>query len=133
MIKKVLATAAVAASVVGISATTATQAMAAGDDGNNAVVAGNLSKQSIGSNSTGGHMSPNFGLINGGVLHCFDVQKVQAQVPIGIIAIPVAVQDVLGNPMQNQTCTQNSVSQNGDNALSHILGEVLSGNGNAGN
>ncbi|MER7957219.1 MULTISPECIES: rodlin [unclassified Streptomyces] len=129
MIKKVLATAAVAASVVGV---TATAASAAGNDGGSANIIGNTSKQSIGSNSTGGYMSPNFGLVNGGVLHCFDIQKIQAQVPVGVIAVPVAVQDVLGNPMSNQTCTQNSVQQKGDDALSHILGEVLSQNGNVG-
>ncbi|MFI8289000.1 RdlA protein [Streptomyces sp. ms191] len=129
MIKKVLATAAVAASVAGMSATTA---MAAGNDGGSANIIGNTSHQSIGSNHTGGYMSPNFGLVNGGVLHCFDIQKVQAQVPIGVIAVPVAVQDVLGNPISNQTCTQNSVQQKGDDALSHILGEVLSQNGNVG-
>ncbi|HEY9372391.1 rodlin [Streptomyces sp.] len=129
MIKKVLATAAVAASVAGMSATTA---MAAGNDGGTANIIGNQSKQSIGSNSTDGYMSPNFGLVNGGVLHCFDIQKIQAQVPVGVIAVPVAVQDVLGNPMSNQTCTQNSVQQKGDDALSHILGEVLSQNGNVG-
>lgn len=106
--------------------------MAAGNDGGSANIIGNTSHQSIGSNHTGGYMSPNFGLINGGVLHCFDIQKVQAQVPVGVIAVPVAVQDVLGNPMSNQTCTQNSVQQKGDDALSHILGEVLSQNGNVG-
>ncbi|WP_329116706.1 rodlin [Streptomyces sp. NBC_01353] len=129
MIKKVLATAAVAATVAGLSATTA---MAAGNDGGSANIIGNQSKQSIGNTSTDGYFSPNFGLINGGVLHCFDIQKVQAQVPIGVLAIPVAVQDVLGNPVAAQTCTQNSVQQKGDDALSHILGEVLSQNGNAG-
>ncbi|MDT9693504.1 rodlin [Streptomyces sp. P9(2023)] len=127
MIKKVLATAAVAASVVGMSAATAS---AQSDDGNSSNVIGNQSKQSIGSNSTGGYMSPNFGLVNGGVLHCFDIQKLQAQVPVGVIAVPVAVQDVLGNDMSNQTCTQNSTQQTGDDPLSNILREVLSGNGN---
>ncbi|MEV4945027.1 rodlin [Streptomyces sp. NPDC053755] len=129
MIKKVLATAAVAASVVGVSATTA---MAAGDEGNSANTIGNTSKQAIGSNSTGGYMSPNFGLVNGGVLHCFDIQKVQAQVPVGVIAIPVAVQDVIGNDMSNQTCTQNSVQQTGDDPLSNLLRNVLADNGNVG-
>lgn len=130
MIKKVLATAAVAATVAGMSATTA---MAAGNDGASANLIGNQSKQSIGSNSTDGYFSPNFGLVNGGVLHCFDVQKLQAQVPIAaLIGVSVPVQDVLGNPQANQTCTQNSVQQKGDDALSHILGEVLSQNGNVG-
>ncbi|MFB7369963.1 rodlin [Streptomyces sp. NPDC056222] len=128
MIKKVLATAAVAVSVAGMGATTA---MAAGDDGNSANIIGNQSKQSIGNTSTDGYFSPNFGLVNGGILHCFDIQKVNAQVGGGL-NIPIQVQDVLGNPMANQTCTQNSVQQKGDDALSHILGEVLSGNGNAG-
>ncbi|MEU8545218.1 rodlin [Streptomyces sp. NPDC048717] len=129
MIKKVLATAAVAATVVGMSATTA---LAAGDDGGSANLVGNTSHQSIGANSTGGYMSPNFGLVNGGFLDCFDVQKLEADVPIGLIAIPVGVQDVLGNPVSGQTCTQDSVQQKGDDALSHILGEVLAENGNIG-
>ncbi|MFE4592647.1 rodlin [Streptomyces laurentii] len=129
MIKKVLATAAVAATVAGMSATTA---MAAGNDGGTANIIGNTSTQSIGANTTGGYMSPNFGLVNGGVLNCFDIQKLQAQVPIGVIAIPVAAQDLLGNPVSGQTCTQNSVQQKGDDALSHILGEVLAQNGNVG-
>lgn len=130
VIKKVLATAAVAVSVAGMSATTA---MAAGNDGGSANLIGNTSTQSIGATNTGGYMSPNMGLINGGVLNCFDVQKLEAQVPIGaIIAVPIAAQDLLGNPVQGQTCTQNSVEQKGDDALSHILDSILSRNGNIG-
>ncbi|MFF8607365.1 rodlin [Streptomyces sp. NPDC015346] len=125
MIKKVLATAAVAASVVGMSAATAS---AAADDGANSTnVIGNQSKQAIGSNSTGGYMSPNFGLVNGGVLHCFDVQDITAQVPI-INIVAVNVDDVL-SPKQNMTCTQNSVEQQQNNPLSDLI-EVLADNGN---
>ncbi|GGT83602.1 MULTISPECIES: rodlin [Streptomyces] len=123
MIKKVLATAAVAASVVGMSAATAS---AAADDGNSTNVIGNKSKQAIGNTSTGGYMSPNFGLINGGVLHCFDVQDITAQIPVGVAAI--AVDDVL-SPKQNQTCTQNSVQQQQNSVLSDLV-DLLADNGN---
>ncbi|MFF5423335.1 MULTISPECIES: rodlin [unclassified Streptomyces] len=124
MIKKVLATAAVAASVVGMSAATAS---AAADDGNNTNVIGNTSKQAIGSTSTGGYMSPNFGLINGGVLHCFDVQDITAQVPI-VNIVAVNVDDVL-SPKQNMTCVQNSVEQQQNNPLSDLV-DLLADNGN---
>jgi hypothetical protein len=125
VIKKVLATAAVAASVVGMSAATAS---AAGDDGaNSANIIGNQSKQAIGSNSTGGYMSPNFGLVNGGVLHCFDVQDITAQVPI-VNIVAVNVDDVL-SPKQNMTCTQNSVQEQNNNPLSDLI-DVLSENAN---
>ncbi|MFF2504069.1 rodlin [Streptomyces sp. NPDC058067] len=125
MIKKVLITAAAAASVVGMSTT---GAMASGDDGNSANLTGNLSKQEIGSSHS---TAPSFSLINGGVANCIDVQKVAAAVPVGVIAVPVGVNDLL-NPMANQTCTQNSVQQKGDDPLSHILDDILADNGNAG-
>ncbi|MEU2115503.1 rodlin [Streptomyces sp. NPDC016459] len=124
MIKKVLATAAVAASVVGMSAATAS---AAADDGNGANIIGNKSQQTIGSTSTGGYMSPNFGLINGGVLHCFDVQDITAQVPI-VNVVAVNVDDVL-SPKQNMTCTQNSIQQQQNNPLSDLV-DLLADNGN---
>ncbi|MFF8842642.1 rodlin [Streptomyces sp. NPDC015127] len=128
MIKKVLATAAVAASVVGISATTAAPAMA-GDTGSTATVAGNASHQQVGTSSTTGNWSPNMAVINGGVLNCVDIQKIQGQVPVNVIGASVAVQDVLGNPMSNQTCTQASTQQKGDDALANVLENVLSLNG----
>ncbi|MET7514120.1 rodlin [Streptomyces sp. NPDC005480] len=124
MIKKVLITAAAAASVVGMSST---GAMASGDDGNSATNSRNLSKQEIGSSHSD---APSFSLINGGVANCVDVQKVTAAVPVGVLAVPVGVNDLL-NPMANQTCTQNSVQQKGDDPLSHILDDILADNGNA--
>ncbi|MBT2444175.1 RdlA protein [Streptomyces sp. ISL-36] len=117
MIKKVLATAAVAASVVGMSAATAS---ASGEDANTANLIGNKSQQSIGSSHVDGH---NFGLVNGGILHCFDVQDVTVQVPI----VGVAVDDIL-SPKQNQTCTQNSVEQMQNNPLKDLIA-VLADNG----
>jgi len=122
VIKKVLITAAAAASVVGMSTTAA---LASGDDGNSATNKGNLSKQEIGSSNSHG---PSFSLINGGVANCVDVQKVTAAVPVGVLAVPVGVNDLL-NPMANQTCTQNSVQQKGDDPLSHILDDILADNG----
>ncbi|SCF69623.1 RdlA protein [Streptomyces sp. Ncost-T10-10d] len=108
MIKRVLATGAVAASILGPGAT---QAMAIGDDNGTTSVNGNGASQSFGNSETRGDGSPQFG------------------------PVPVAAQDVnvLSSP-QNQQCTENSTRARGDEPLSHILSgiPVLSGNG-AGN
>ncbi|MEU0631647.1 rodlin [Streptomyces sp. NPDC005989] len=132
MIKKVLATGAVAASILGLGAT---QAMAIGDDGGTTSVNGNGASQSFGNSETSGDMSPQFGLVQGSLNKpCVGLPaKVNAGSLVGLI--PVAVQDVnvLSSP-QNQQCTENSTQAKGDEPLSHILDgiPVLSGNG-AGN
>ena len=61
MIKKVLATGAVAASILGLGAT---QAMAIGDAGGTTSVNGNGASQSFGNAETHGDGSPQFGLPN---------------------------------------------------------------------
>ncbi|MER5735966.1 MULTISPECIES: rodlin [unclassified Streptomyces] len=130
--KKLLATAAVAVSVVGA---TAGQALAIADDGGTTSLSGNGAHQEFGNSATYGNMSPQFALVQGSLNKpCVGLPaKVNAGSLIG--AIPIAVQDinVLSSP-QNQQCVENSTQAKGDEPLSHILSDipVLSGNG-AGN
>ncbi|MEW1749641.1 rodlin [Streptomyces angustmyceticus] len=129
MIKKVLATTAVAASVVGISATVAPQAMAIGNHNGTSTVNGNGAKSAFGNSTTVGKMSPQLELVQGSLNKpCLALGKVNAQ----LAAVLANVQDVniLASP-QNQQCTENSTQAKGDEALSHILSDipVLSGNG----
>ncbi|WP_327414493.1 rodlin [Streptomyces sp. NBC_01233] len=131
MIKKMMASAAVAASVVGIGAAMAPQAMAIGNDGGVTSVNGNNAAQIYGNQATYGNMSPQMALIQGSFNKpCIalpakaNVQSVLALVNIGVQDIPV-----LSSP-QTQQCTENSTQAKGDEALSHILDNipVLSGN-----
>ncbi|MCX4960007.1 rodlin [Streptomyces sp. NPDC058682] len=131
MIKKMMASAAVAASVVGIGAAMAPQAMAIGNDNGVNTVQGNGAAQIYGNQATYGNMSPQMALIQGSFNKpCIalpakaNVQSVLALVNVGVQDIPV-----LSSP-QNQQCTENSTQAKGDEALSHILDNipVLSGN-----
>ncbi|MEU7281916.1 rodlin [Streptomyces sp. NPDC045431] len=125
MIKKVLATAGVAAAVLGASAP---MAAAVGDHGVD-TQNGNFATQSYGNTYTGGYMSPQIGLIQGSLnkpcvaVPIQDVQNIVALINIG-------VQDILSDK-QNQQCTENSTAVRGDAPLSHILENVLSENGAA--
>ena len=120
---------ALAASVLGLMAAGAPQAMAGGnDDGNTAVQAGNSSKQSIANSSSDGFMSPNMGLIQGGVVNCFGFQKLPVNVPVGGVGAGIGVQDVLTDQVQ-QVCSPNAMQQTGDDPLAHVLSSVLSENG----
>ncbi|MER6343119.1 rodlin [Streptomyces sp. NPDC001595] len=132
MIKKVLATAAVAASVVGASAAAAPQALAIGNDTGTTSLSGNDSDQSFGNSATYGNMSPQMALIQGsfnkpciGLPAKANVQSILALVNVGVQDIPI-----LSSP-QNQQCVENSTQAKGDEALSHILDDIsaLSGNG----
>ncbi|MFE1173395.1 rodlin [Streptomyces sp. NPDC058773] len=128
MIKKVLATTAVAASVVGISATAAPQAMAIGNHNGTSTVNGNGAKSAFGNSTTVGRMSPQLELIQGSLNKpCLAAGKVPVQLLGGIQAQDI---NLLSNP-QNQQCTENSTQAKGDEPLSHILSEIpiLSGNG----
>ncbi|MFD9206524.1 rodlin [Streptomyces sioyaensis] len=131
MIKKVLATTAVAASVVGISATAAPQAMAIGNQNGTSTVNGNGAKSAFGNSTTLGRMSPQLELIQGSLNKpCLAVGKVDAQILAG--AAPIALQDInVLSSSQNQQCTENSTQAKGDDPLSHILSDIpiLSGNG----
>jgi hypothetical protein len=127
-----MAAAAVAASVVGVSATAAPQALALGDDTGTTSTNGNTSTQQYGNSATYGAMSPQMALIQGSLNKpCVGLPaKVNAGSIVGVV--PVTAQDipVLSAP-QNQQCTENSSQVKGDEPLSHILDQipVLSGNG----
>ncbi|MFH8589073.1 rodlin [Streptomyces celluloflavus] len=135
MIKKALATAAAAASIVGVGAAAAPQAMAVGNDHGTTSVNGNGAMQAYGNSTTTGYMSPQIGLIQGSLNKpCIGLPaKLNIGSLIGLIPITVQDLNVLSSP-QNQQCTENSTQAKGDEALSHILDRIpiLSGNG-AGN
>ncbi|WP_329339038.1 rodlin [Streptomyces sp. NBC_00663] len=128
MIKKVLASAAVAASVVGV----ASPAMAIGNDGTTSA-SGNGAHQAFGNSATYGNMSPQMALIQGSLNKpCIGLPaKANLQGIVGLAAVGV-LQDVpiLSAP-QNQQCVENSTQAKGDEPLSHILDDisVLAGNG----
>jgi hypothetical protein len=133
VIKQILATAAVAASIAGVSATVAApQAMALGNDTGTTTANGNGSEQSYGNTYTSGYMSPSFALIQGSLNKPCIALPAKGNVGSLIGLVPISVQDinVLSSP-QNQQCVENSTQAKGDEALSHILDNipVLSGNG----
>ncbi|WP_330290871.1 rodlin [Streptomyces sp. NBC_00576] len=130
--KKLWATAALAASVAAISATAAPQALAIADDGGTTSISGNGAKQTFGNSATFGDMSPQMSLVQGSLNKpCIGLP---AKANIGSLAgvAAIAVQDVpiLSAP-QNQQCVENSTQAKGDEPLSHILSDIpiLSGNG----
>ncbi|WP_256105111.1 rodlin [Streptomyces sp. ODS05-4] len=123
MIKKVLATAGVAAAVLGAAAP---MASAVGNDGID-TQNGNFATQSYGNTVTGGYMSPQIGLIQGSLNKPCVGLPVQADVQNLVALVNVGVQDIL-NDTQNQQCAENSTAVKGDSALSHILENVLSEN-----
>ncbi|GGN52846.1 rodlin [Streptomyces kronopolitis] len=132
MIKKVLATAAAAVSIVGVAAAVAPQAMATGNDHGTSTVNGNGAKQAFGNSTTFGYMSPQIGLVQGSLNKpCVALPKLNLAGASGL----ATVQDlnILSSP-QNQQCTENSTQAKGDEPLSHILDDIalLSANG-AGN
>ncbi|MEU1484652.1 rodlin [Streptomyces sp. NPDC005752] len=132
MIKKVLATGAVAASILGLSASSA---MAIGDDTGTTSINGNGAEAAYGNSSTKGDQSPQLSLVQGSLNKPCIALPVKANLASLAHLAKVAVQDVnvLSNP-QNQQCADNSTQAKGDEPLSHILSDipVLSGNG-AGN
>ncbi|MEU4061428.1 rodlin [Streptomyces wedmorensis] len=132
MIKKVMATAAAAVSIVGASAAVASPALAIGNDGGTTSLSGNGAHQEYGNSATYGNMSPQFALVQGSLNKpCVGLPaKVNAGSLIGLIPITVQDINVLSSP-QNQQCTENSTQAKGDEPLSHILDDipVLSGNG----
>jgi len=132
VIKKILATAAVAASFAGVSATVAPQAMAIGDSTGTTTANGNDAMQAYGNTYTSGYMSPSFALVQGSLNKPCVALPAKANLGSLVGGIPVGVQDlnVLSSP-QNQQCTENSTQAKGDEPLSHLLDDipVLSGNG----
>jgi hypothetical protein len=132
VIKKVLATAAVAASVVGASAAVAPQALAIGNVTGTTSASGNNASQSFGNSATYGTMSPQMALVQGSLNKPCIGLPAKANLASLVGVVPVAVQDipVLSAP-QNQQCVENSTQAKGDEPLSHILDDIsaLSGNG----
>ncbi|GGU73522.1 hypothetical protein GCM10010275_05250 [Streptomyces litmocidini] len=132
MIKKVMATAAAAVSIVGASAAVATPALATANDGGTTSLSGNGAHQEFGNSQTYGNMSPQMALVQGSLNKPCIGLPAKANLGSLIGIVPITVQDinVLSSP-QNQQCTENSTQAKGDEALSHILDDipVLSGNG----
>jgi hypothetical protein len=132
VIKKIFATAAVAASIAGVSASVAPSAMAIGNDGGTTTANGNGSGQYYGNTYTSGYMSPQFALIAGSLNKPCIALPAKANLGSLIGLVPISVQDlnILSSP-QNQQCTENSTQSKGDEPLSHLLDNIpiLSGNG----
>ncbi|MFC8533181.1 rodlin [Streptomyces sp. NPDC057249] len=135
--KKMMAGAAVAVSLVGLSAAAAPSAMAIGNDGGTTSVNGNGAASAYGNSTTRGDGSPQAQLIQGSLNDlCVGAPvKVNAGSLIGLL-VPITAQDinVLSNP-QNQQCADNSTQAKGDEPLSHLVDDIpiLSGNGVANN
>jgi hypothetical protein len=134
VIKKILTTAMVTASMAGAGAMMAPQALALGNDGGTNSASGNFASQEYGNLATYGNMSPQMSLVQGSLNKPCIGLPAKANVGSLVGAVPVAVQDVpvLSAP-QNQQCVENSTQAKGDEPLSHILSDipVLSGNGSA--
>jgi hypothetical protein len=132
VIKKVMAGAAVAASVVGMSAAAAPQALAVGNDGGTTSLSGNGAMQAYGNSATYGNMSPQMALIQGSLNKPCIALPAKANVGSLVGLVNVAVQDlnILSSP-QNQQCVENSTQAKGDEPLSHLLEDIpiLSANG----
>ncbi len=128
VIKKILATAAVVVSAVGV---TAGPAMAIGNGHGPSSANGNGANQVYGNTTTGGTLSPQVGLVQGSLNKpCVGLPaKADIGSAVGVLA-PVSVQDVL-TQQQIQQCAENSSQVKGDAPLSHLLSDipVLSGNG----
>lgn len=133
MIKKTLATAAVAATALGATAAAAAPAMAVGDDSldGNVSTNGNGAKKAYGNTTTHGGMSPNMALIQGS-LNDICVPVIPGKTNVGSVVglVPITVQDILTSNNE-MNCNDNSTLQDGDDPLSHLLSnvELLSGNG----
>ncbi|MER6953843.1 MULTISPECIES: rodlin [unclassified Streptomyces] len=132
MLKKAMAVAAVAASVVGVSAAAAPQALAIGDDAGTTSASGNGASSKFGNSVTKGDMSPQATLVQSSLNKLCIGLPVKGNVQGILGAVPIDVQDinVLASP-QNQQCAENSTQAKGDEPLSHILDDIsaLSGNG----
>ncbi|MET9497157.1 rodlin [Streptomyces sp. NPDC006552] len=132
MLKKAMTAAAVAVSVVGISAAAAPTALAIGDDSGTTSASGNGAQQAFGNSSTDGDMSPQLSLVQGSLNKPCVGLPVKANIQNIVGLVNVGVQDIpiLSAP-QNQQCVENSTQAKGDEPLSHVLDDIpiLSANG----
>ncbi|MFI2240711.1 rodlin [Streptomyces chrestomyceticus] len=126
---KMMASVAVAASLVGISAAAAPQAMAVGDDRGTGTANGNHSAQAFGNGGTEGDMSPDATLIGDSLNKlCIGIPIENVQNIVGLVN--VGLQDIVSSD-QNQQCVENSTETQQDQALSHLIDKlpILSQNG----
>ncbi|MFF8189562.1 rodlin [Streptomyces bobili] len=133
--KKLWATAAIAAAVAGVAVASAPQALAIGDDSGTTSASGNGASSEFGNSATFGKMSPQLSLVQGSLNKpCIGLPaKLNLQSLVGAANIGVQDIPILSAP-QTQQCVENSTQAKGDEPLSHILDDIsaLSGNG-AGN
>ncbi|MFJ6069470.1 rodlin RdlA [Streptomyces sp. NPDC093065] len=128
MLKKAMVAAAAAASVIGMSAAAAPQALAIGDDNGPAVANGNGASSAFGNSATKGDMSPQLSLVEGTLNKpCLGVEDVNVA---AVNLVPIQDINVLADDL-NQQCADNSTQAKRDGALSHVLEDlsVLSANG----
>ncbi|WP_030600912.1 rodlin [Streptomyces fulvoviolaceus] len=130
MLKKAMAAAAVAASVVGA----ASPAMAIGNDEGTTSASGNDAHEAFGNSVTKGDMSPQATLVQSTANKlCVGLPvKANAQGIVGLIAAVGVAQDIpVLSAAQNQQCAENSTQAKGDEPASHILSDIsaLAGNG----
>ncbi|MBL1068661.1 rodlin [Streptomyces sp. 7-21] len=131
MIKKTLATVAIAASVTGVAGMASPALAVGGDDIGSETINGNGAKQVYGNTTTGGYMSPNISLINGSLNKpCIALPDVAESVQNVVGLVNVGLSDILNSEPQ-QICAENSTQTDGDDPLSHILSDIpiLSENG----
>ncbi|MFF2805587.1 rodlin [Streptomyces sp. NPDC058000] len=130
--KQMMAAAAISASLFGISAAAAQEALAVGDHNGTSTVNGNGAKSVYGNSKTHGKRSTQLGLLQGSLNDLCVGLPTKANIGSLLGGIPITVQDinVLSSP-QNQQCAKNSTQAKGDEALSHIVDDIpiLSGNG----
>ncbi|MFE2101900.1 MULTISPECIES: rodlin [unclassified Streptomyces] len=132
MLKKAMAAAAVAASVVGMSAAVAPQALAIGNDTGTTALSGSDAQEAFGNSTTGGSMSPQVTLVQSSLNKLCVGLPAKANAQSILAAVNVGAQDipVLSAP-QNQQCAENSSQAKDDEPLSHVVDDVsvLAGNG----
>ena len=135
MLKKAMAAAAVAASVIGVSAAAAPPALAIGNDAGTTSASGNGAHAGVRQLVTKGDESPQAALVQGTANKLCVGLPVKANVSRSSASSPTSASrtfHVLSAP-QNQQCAENSTQAKGDEPLSHIVDDIsaLSGNGAA--
>ncbi|WP_416979379.1 rodlin [Streptomyces sp. T028] len=129
--KKLWATAAVAASLAGLVVASAPQALAIGDDSGTTSASGNGASQEFGNSATFGDMSPQLSLIQGSLNKPCLALPTKTNIAT-LDGGGTLLQDTpILSAAQNQQCVENSTQAKGDEPLSHILDDIalLSGNG----
>ncbi|MGW7549598.1 rodlin, partial [Streptomyces sp. NPDC054770] len=121
--KKLWATAAVAATVAGFAAAAAPQALATGNDNGTTSLSGNGAKSEFGNSATFGDQSPQLSLVQGSLNKpCVGLPvKANLQGIAGALALGIAQDVPILSAPQNQQCVENSTQAKGDEPLSHIL------------